>query len=590
MQVRSEAVDFREVVESGRFFIDKSLMIKKLLNDGNTSVLITRPSGFGKSLNLSMLRYFFASEVDGRSTAGLFDGLKISEHPECMAEQGQTPVIFVSYRGIRATSFSEFLDQMRTLFAELYAPYERYFTAGSELERFMSKEFREVLNRQHDEYSIVHCLSLLTEIIYCQFRQHPVLLVDDYDTPLENAYRYGYEVGASNLLARLIDDALKDNRYLGRAVSMGRLQIERESLFFASSHNSKMMYDVLTDYHAPFFGFTEEEVEALLAQYPERITLEALRKQCGGYVMGEYRPLEVFHPAQVLGILQNGGAPEPLQPFWLPQVMQRCWETPRKRKVMEMFLRGGEVRVFVDPHITLWQGLEDVRYPWSLLISVGYLSVASTESRHNVTSNDDYTLRLTNETAGSELRAAWAKTDPVWVSALKKARDAIREGVRSHPWLSLSILSVCVGVALAITSLLLTVLSAGTSLPIVVPLLYVGMQLGLTGAGFIAVNACVSFLGGACLAFLLGAGVGGLVRYVSSFRSPGSVESTTSTPQQETFAGREAFSGMQAETSPDAVADSVHHHPSIFGQTRARDPGGAVVTVAPKNAADPNLQ
>lgn len=255
--------DFKAIREGDFLYVDKSLWIKALNDQRDKGLLITRPRRFGKSLNLSMLKYFFdAQEV--ASAPNLFQGLTISKHAECMKHQGQYTVIHLSFIGIKGPdfgrSYNHFLHMLKLAAQNLLAQ-----ASDAMIEQHALQALRRL---KASEASSSEVEQALWELIYFAkeaFNRRVMLLIDEYDVPLLSAYKHGYYEEMVSLLQGFLVRGLKDNTHLDRAILTGVSRIARESIF--SDLNHITVYSTLQDKFATDFGFTESEVSALLEQY-----------------------------------------------------------------------------------------------------------------------------------------------------------------------------------------------------------------------------------------------------------------------------------------------------------------------------------
>ncbi len=255
--------NFKELIDKRFDFVDKSLFIKEVLDDDVNKVsLILRPRRFGKTLNLSMLHHFFAAEVYGQPTQGLFNGLKISELGEAyMRHQGRYPVIFITLKGVKDHSFEHSLRNMQMKMAEVYKEHQ-YLLSDSKLSDADKTFYNTVLNAQADLAMLQVAIKNLTNYLYQHHGVKSWILIDEYDTPIQSAYLHGYYEEMIGLMRGMFGEALKTNPYLERAVITGILRVAKESLF--SGLNNLKVYSLLKSHYGQYFGFTEEEVAILL--------------------------------------------------------------------------------------------------------------------------------------------------------------------------------------------------------------------------------------------------------------------------------------------------------------------------------------
>ena len=214
--------DFRILIDKKLLFVDKTLLIKELIDDDGTTVsLITRPRRFGKTLNLSMLHYFFAEKVKEHPTKDLFNGLKISEAGEqYMAHQGQYPVIFLTFKELKAKTYQSMLSDLQRLMSRTYNRYGELLNSPY-LTAEQKSDFKTITSCQADESHLKVALFNLTEYLYAHYKKEVIVLIDEYDTPIQTGYMKDYYEDAVEIIRGLLSACLKTNDYIERAVLTG---------------------------------------------------------------------------------------------------------------------------------------------------------------------------------------------------------------------------------------------------------------------------------------------------------------------------------------------------------------------------------
>jgi len=301
-------VEYRNPVGKGYLYVDKSLFIKDILYDGAEVAVITRPRRFGKTINLSMLQYFYAQEINGKSTKGLFDNFAIAQHLECMKLQGKYPAIFLSLKDVKQPSYELCLDKIRATVAAVYRLYREELYSKkipSDERAYIDSIIQETSNLVGVENSIKRLVGFLRTY----YGQKPVLLIDEYDTPIQQAYINGYYKQAMPFFRNLLSGALKDNVNLERAVLTGILRISKESLF--SDLNNIKVYSILNEKHSQWFGFSEEEVSNLLAKANLMDKQLEVQKWFNGYKFGDNL---VYNPWSIINAISEQGR---LKSYWV---------------------------------------------------------------------------------------------------------------------------------------------------------------------------------------------------------------------------------------------------------------------------------
>jgi len=370
--------NFRELIDNQFDFVDKSLFIKEVIDDTAKVILITRPRRFGKTLNMSMLQHFFANSIQGVTTAGLFNDLKIATLPEYIKYQGQYPVIFISFKDIKKDNFDQAYDKIYELLIEVYSKYPEVM----ESDKLQSREkelCRLLLSRLATGVQLEDALKTLTTCIFQHYGTKPLILIDEYDTPIQSAYMNDYYESMISFMRNFLSAALKGNPYLHKAVLTGILRVSKESLF--SDLNNLKVYSLLHSCYSEYFGFTETEVDNLLQLTHLQGQQDDIRNWFNGYQFGNST---IYNPWSIINCLFEGGK---LQPYWVNtgghDLIKRLLiqsRGPFKEK-FEVLMQNKSIEVFLDEHL-VFQYLENNETSmWNLLLAAGYLKIVTTEQR-----------------------------------------------------------------------------------------------------------------------------------------------------------------------------------------------------------------
>jgi hypothetical protein len=369
--------DFGKVREKGLNFVDKTLFIKEVLDNKNTEVsVITRPRRFGKTFNLSTLHHFLASEVNQQKTEKLFDDLKIStvDDGSYMQHQGKFPVIFVSFKGIKETTFQGALKSLQMLIQEMYRTH-RYLISSSRLEQDEKELIKAFLSGKTDQANLEGSLKILCELLCKHSDKKVYLLIDEYDTPIQAGYLNGYYSEIINLMRGMFGAALKSNPSLDRAVITGILRVAKESLF--SGLNNVRVYSLFQPQYSQHFGFTEEEVRDLLIQANLGEKEPDVKKWYNGYVFGG---TTVYNPWSIANYFGNRGS---LQPYWVNTSDNHLIKTILVRssiefkKQFELLLQDKAIVKIIDENMVFGDLRNNSQAAWSLLMMSGYLKAVS---------------------------------------------------------------------------------------------------------------------------------------------------------------------------------------------------------------------
>lgn len=371
--------NFGQLIERKLYFVDKSLLIKEIIDDTGTQVVVlTRPRRFGKTLNLSMLHHFLAKEVYGRQTQGMFTGLKISQvDGDYLQYQGKCPVIFITFKDVKDHHYPVAYRGLVDLMAGLYREH-RYLLSSDHLVEEDKEIFEAIIFQKAKEEWIQAGLKNLCRFLFQHHGVRPWLLIDEYDTPLQSAYLYGYYEDMISLLRAMLGAALKTNPYLERAVITGILRVSKESLF--SGLNNLKVHSLLSTKYSTCFGFTEEEVSDLLRKTGLEEQGAGIREWYNGYRMGT---TTIYNPWSLINCLDEGGQ---LKPYWVNTSDNQLIRTlltdgsESFREQFETLLRGESIEKLIDENVVFGDLKQSEMAAWSLILMSGYLKVVDQTS------------------------------------------------------------------------------------------------------------------------------------------------------------------------------------------------------------------
>ena len=290
--------NFENLITKGYYFIDKTLFIRDLLDMKGEVNLFTRPRRFGKTLNMSMLRYFFEMGEDNEE---LFAGTKIMSAGEKYRNaMGQFPVVSLSLKSMKQPSYELSFEMLKKAVREEYARHWKTVEAGGRLDGADQERYQRIRDLKGTDADYADALKYLSECLYTATGRKTIILIDEYDVPLENAFFSGFYDRMTALLRSLFESALKTNENLEFAVVTGCLRISRESIF-TGLNNLKIMSVTAANY-AEYFGFTPDEVEAMLRDYGLEEKLETVRRWYDGYQFGD---AEVYNPWSVINYVDS---------------------------------------------------------------------------------------------------------------------------------------------------------------------------------------------------------------------------------------------------------------------------------------------
>ncbi len=381
---------FEKIIKENSFYIDKTGFIRQWWENRDDVTLITRPRRFGKTLNMNMLERFLSVEYAGQGE--IFDGLSIWKDEKYRNLQGTYPVIFLSFAGIKSSSFDEAKKSLFYLIEKLYNRYDFLLKEDSLNEK--EKDFIKNISANMDNYSAVSSLGTLSEFLCRYYGKKVIILLDEYDTPLQEAWVYGYWKEMVELIRGLFNSTFKTNPYLERAVMTGITRVSKESIF--SDLNHLNVVTSTSEMYADCFGFTEEEVFAALDEYGMQDKRSEVKRWYDGFTFGKCR--DIYNPWSIINYLKTGR----LSTYWANTssnglVDKLIREGSVDIKIsMENLLKGEHLYKEVDEQIIFDQLDADENAIWSLFLASGYLKAESYELNED-TGADLYELALTNK-------------------------------------------------------------------------------------------------------------------------------------------------------------------------------------------------
>ena len=375
-QIAIGVEDFKEIIDKGAYFVDKTLMIKKLIESQAKVTLFTRPRRFGKSLNMSMLQSFF--EIGKDKT--LFDGLRISDNQElCEKYQGKFPVVSVSLKGINGATYEE---ARRFLIKTINEEARRLsvLSDSTELDETDHELLTQLKKKEMTNDSLVYSIRELTELLEKHYGSKVIVLIDEYDVPLAKANENGYYDEMVLLIRNLFENALKTNSSLKFAVLTGCLRIAKESIF--TGLNNFKVYSITDKSFDETFGFTDAEVKELLRYYGQEKYYETVKEWYDGYRFGN---VDVYCPWDVINFCSDHLADPGLEPknYWANtsgnSVISHFIDSvgkPQKltRMELEQLVNGGIVQKEINSELTYKELYSSIDNLWSTLFMTGYLT------------------------------------------------------------------------------------------------------------------------------------------------------------------------------------------------------------------------
>ena len=385
---------FEKIREGNYFYVDKTVMIKEWWESGDDVTLITRPRRFGKTLNMSMLEAFFS--VDYADRGDLFEGLSIWEDENYRAIQGTYPVIFLSFARVKESDYLSVKQRICRLIAEIYNQHW-YLVESDVLKENEKADFLDITNKKTNmrEEEASTALNNLCGYLYRYYGKKVIILLDEYDTPMQEAYVNGYWKELVAFIRSMFNSTFKTNPYLERAVMTGITRVSKESIF--SDLNNPEVVTTTSEKYAIAFGFTEEEVFAALDEHGYHDRKAEIKQWYDGFIFGTHT--DIYNPWSILNFLDKGK----IATYWantssnsLAGKLIREGDGSIKES-FETLLKGEVIRCPIDEQIVYDQLDEDNGEAiWSLLLASGYLKVLSFEEKV-AGKKQLYDLCLTND-------------------------------------------------------------------------------------------------------------------------------------------------------------------------------------------------
>ena len=383
--------DFKHLIEEDFYYFDKTKFIEEVIKDGSQVKLFARPRRFGKTLNMSMLKYFF--DVENREeNKKIFKDLYI-EKTDAFKEQGQYPVIFLSLKDLKASTWGEMEKDIKSTISRMFLDH-RYLL--NDLDKFDTLTFENIIMKNTELEDLKEALKFLTRILYEKYNKKVVVLIDEYDSPLVSAYINGYYEKAKDFFKTFYSLVMKDNVYLQMGVMTGIIRVIKAGIF--SDLNNLRTYTILSEMYTDSYGLTEEEVEKSLKYYGIEQEISNVKDWYDGYKFGDS---EVYNPWSILNFLDF----KELRAYWvdtsgndlIKDVLKNI--TKNTIEALERLFNGEGLKQNISGTSDLSKLLSEEEL-WELMLFSGYLTVEEKIDQ------DNYVLRLPNK----EVRTLYRKT------------------------------------------------------------------------------------------------------------------------------------------------------------------------------------
>jgi len=413
--------NFKDFIENNGYFVDKTLLIQEVIDNHYEVLLIPRPRRFGKSINLSMLKYYF--DVAEKDSAALFEPFQIWQAGDFYtSKQGKNPVIHLSLKGGKASSFERSRKDIFHILTKIYEQFD-WLLETTILKASEKISFQQILFGKASATVYENSLRNLSEYLYRHYGEKVLILMDEYDAPIHTGFYHGYYKEIIDLMKSLMGNTFKDNNFLYKGIITGILRIAKESIF--SDLNNPGIFTILSHDFADKFGFTEKEVQKLLSYYDLAQDFEQVKAWYDGYNFGQSNHL--YNPWSIINYIARHS--EGFKTWWVntssddlikSRVLEK--EAHLVRASMGQLIEGRSIYKAIDENIVFFDFEEDKELLWSLLVFCGYLNPMSHIE------GEEYELRIPNR----EIKTLFKKIIVQWFAKeLKVRQTTLRSMVRS---------------------------------------------------------------------------------------------------------------------------------------------------------------
>jgi len=412
--------DFKSIIENNNYFVDKSLFIKEIIKSEKAVLLLPRPRRFGKTLNLSMLNYYF--DISQPENKKLFTHLNIwQSENDIKDKQGKFPVIYLSFKDAKEKTWNETYKYIIREIVKLYLKHD-YLLNNETLKKAEKDTYIEIINKKAEPVDYAESLKRLSEYLFRYNKQKVVILIDEYDVPIQAGYKTFYD-DVISFMRNLMSGAYKDNNYLYKGVITGILRISKESIF--SGLNNIGVYSILDNRFSDCFGFTENEVKQILTDFEVSTNYEQIKKWYNGYKFGNTS--DIYNPWSILNYAleyKNG-----FKPFWVNTSSDELLKEQLKerdanytREQLLKLINNETIEKDIDENFVFPDLDIDKELLWTLLAFSGYLT---TESKSGV---NRYALKIPNY----EIKFVFQNIIIKWLSVDVKIRKTLLEETTNY--------------------------------------------------------------------------------------------------------------------------------------------------------------
>lgn len=367
--------DFKKLIDEKYYFVDKSLFIKEIVDDGSEVILLPRPRRFGKTLNMTMLKYFF--EKSSEDNAYLFKNLKIDDHKSIMNLQGKYPVIYLTFKDIKNSNFEKCYEKITELISQEYNKHNYLLQNLNAVDKIY---YNDILFKKASAAQYETSLKNLSKFLCGYYGMKTIILIDEYDVPIQSGYLNNYYNDVIEFMRNFLSSGLKDNEYLQKSVLTGILRIAKESIF--SGLNNLEVCTILKEAYSDNFGFLENEVKEALNYYKIEFEMSEIKDWYNGYIFGSNI---IYNPWSILNYVKNWK--DGFKPYWVNTssndlVKSLLAESSKGiKEELESLLKGLKLEKYINEDIVMDQINNSAENLWSFLLFSGYLKVTNKETK-----------------------------------------------------------------------------------------------------------------------------------------------------------------------------------------------------------------
>ena len=378
--------DFERIINEDYYYVDKTMLIEELLINRAPVTLFTRPRRFGKTLNMSMIKYFFDVK-NKEENKKLFENLKIS-NSEYMSEQGKYPVIFISLKDLKGNSWEENFILIKKYIKNIYM---EFYNLKDKLNPIFKNDFEKIVMEKEDA-DWLYALKNLSNYLYEYYGEKAIILIDEYDAPIINAFDKGYYNEAINFFQTFYSSALKTNNSLKYGILTGITRIIKEGIF--SGLNNLYVNTILSGDYSEYFGLLESEVVEMLDYFDMKYKIEEVREWYNGYIFGES---EVYNPWSIVNYVRE----KEIKAYWanvsgntlLENMLNHAGESVYEN--LKRFTDGESIEKYISDGTTIKSLLSNDDEIWQLLLYSGYLT--KDEKQEKESDSNVYNLKIPNK-------------------------------------------------------------------------------------------------------------------------------------------------------------------------------------------------